>query len=320
MIDHIEREPRLRSLVLGLFAPHELIAPLGHLHEADIGAHNDALKVVELHIGFEHQLLLSRELSARRVGETFRRPEVLQRLRLLCRKFLPSKKGFPVSREGSAALFRALSQCVAHCLCLAKPRRQSSQIRGVRVLVLRRECLLFALETAEPLRGLRNCREQRLFLSLRCLFFFFERPNLALQIGSLSGRKLFFPGFLGRAKPLELLPRRTQPFLRTAPRRLKRRVLCFERRKFLAETLILLGRRFALRRRSKALRNLCLQYRLFGPCAAVQVLKGNPRKQLFRPLGEFPFLPRQSLLTCAVALCRLLGRLLTIFLCGLQRL
>ena len=116
------------------------------------------------------------------------------------------------------------------------------------------------------------------------------------------------------------MPRRTQPFLRISPRCLKCRALCFERRKFLAETLILLGRRFALSRYREALRNLCLQYRLFGLCAAIQVLKGNARKQLFRPLGEFLLLPRQSLLTCAVALCRLLGRLLTIFLCGLQRL
>ena len=233
---------------------------------------------------------------------------------------MPSKKGFPVSREGSAALFRALSQCVALCLCLAKSRRQSSRVGGVRVLALRRERLLLALETADPLCGLRNCREQRLFFSLRCLFFRFERPDLALQIGGLSGRKLLLSGFLGRAKPLECLPRRTQPFLRAPPRRLQCRALCFERRKFVAEPLILLGRRFALRRRSKALCNLCLQYRLFGLCAAIQVLKGNPRKQLFRPLGEFLLLPRQSLLTCAVALCRLLGRLLTIFLCGLQRL
>ena len=319
MIDYIERESRLRSLVLGLFAPHELIAPLSHLHEADVGAHNDALKVVKLHIGFEHQLLLSRELSARRVGETFRRPEVLQCLRLLCRKFLPAEKGLSISREGCAALFRALSQCVARCLRLAKSRRQSSQICGVRVLALRRERLLLALEATQPLRGLRNRREQRLFVSLRCLLFCFERPDLTLQIGGLSGRKLFLPGFLGRAQPLECLPRRTQPFLRTAPRRLKCRALCFERRKFLAEPLILHSHRFALRRRNKALRNLCLQYRLFGLCAAVQVLKGNPRKQLFRPLGEFPFLPLHSLLTCAVALCRLLGRLLTIFPGGLQR-
>ena len=191
VIHNIEREPGLRPLIFGLLAPHQFIAPLRHLHEAYVRAEQHALKIVELHVGLQHDFILTGELAACGVCETLCRLQTSKQHDALLFERSEPLQGLSIIAEPRPQDFRAFGKRGARCLggkfLLSEFRCRH---RTFFLVFLRDKGLMLALRTAKGLLGRGRFLRKSLLCLARAPLLVLKEPYSLPQDFDILRRKL----------------------------------------------------------------------------------------------------------------------------------